>query len=693
MEGEYHDLSLRLYEVLDWVGASEEMRGKYREKALVKEILGTIQYQYFEPSFSGLYVFGSSCEGTTTPGLNSDSDNLVCNNTPVIDHITDAPQHGLALLIVTDETTAPGYCKLQPVRDGVPLRLVDIGLSGEYVMDSYGRPCVKHRHPVGGDFREQNGPAVTRSNVEGNQDLDVVVAFKSVKIPHFAKQWTERVTNSNRLNKEQITIIKEYGCFFVGVNHPSSSNDPIEWRLSFSLQERELMFTLNPTQHKCYVFLKMIKKDIIHKHIPKSISSYHCKTCILYAVEHTQTEFWTRGNLLPCVYLCINILLGWVREQNCPNYFIPEENMFDRLDSRHLQRVQSVLEDIVEHWCRFLWSLSCDDIGNVLGDVLFGRGRTLMYVKQANITQRLLDFHMIIFRVLCTEMSDLFRCVAQRSASTSLLEVHRFHRHLQHITCIPEQIEKDTWLVLSYFMPHIYLSKAQFILSIMLTVRNTEMLWFRGLKYYLQKSKECGVISPYLVLASYCLQSNRLDICEKLLFECELSLKSHVLIRCSCNSSMWRNMYINQAFRELQTKAITHVMSYREFAQTSIQGCLTFLPCQANLVPPALRYEMFRSVNTPAGSRDEGDDFWFDWIAVDANVYLYFLQYVLFTNTNNQVCKQDAIDNLKHTVETEPNLGHRETGYKPVRVDIQTRKQNICCFRMLHDILENQASS
>ena len=39
-------------------------------------------------------------------------------------------------------------------------------------------------------------------------------------------------------------------------------------------------------------------------------------------------------NLGSCLLICVRQLATWVHAQGCPNYFIPEENIFDRIDDK-----------------------------------------------------------------------------------------------------------------------------------------------------------------------------------------------------------------------------------------------------------------------------------------------------------------------------------------------------------------------
>ena len=79
-------MSVRLYDVLDRVGASAEFRKLRQDCAISAEIINTVLFNHPTKSYS-CYIFGSSSEGTTTEGLNSDSDFLYCSNKIVVDNI------------------------------------------------------------------------------------------------------------------------------------------------------------------------------------------------------------------------------------------------------------------------------------------------------------------------------------------------------------------------------------------------------------------------------------------------------------------------------------------------------------------------------------------------------------------------------------------------------------------------------
>ena len=158
---------------------------------------------------------------------------------------------------------------------------------------------------------------------------------------------------------EVIEKCQKLGFLVVPVGHPSSQEKDKEWRISLSLQERLLVTLLNSVQLKCFVLMKVLKNDVINNKLGKKIlTSYHCKTCMLYMVESMPSSFWEPTDLLKCIPSCLEKLLELAEKKNCPNYFIPKENMFDKLESKDLELLANTLQTLLsENFANVLLSL------------------------------------------------------------------------------------------------------------------------------------------------------------------------------------------------------------------------------------------------------------------------------------------------------------------------------------------------
>ena len=367
-------LSVKVCKVLDDVGVSEEVRKRCMEMAVYEEVIGTVIARFQGANFT-CYIFGSSSEGTKTMGLMSDVDNLISQDllevfqTESEIRVTDSRPD--CLLLVCDPHTKPGYAKLQLIIDGALQKDVipDLGVPpNKFQLDSNGRVVCTKRYYYASMNDEEHGPAFSTPAEHGYSAKDMVQAYRCRKWPEAAMKWFERIKGKKWPTQEMLDEMKLHGFFLVPVGHSSSPEQNMEWRISLSKQERILMVSLNPTQHKCYVLLKMIKKDSLPVIIgADSLTSYHCKTCLFYVVEETNASDWTSDNILPCLRRCLQYLLDCATKGVCPNYFIPEENMFDgRISEETLSKLRVALEKLLSSNFKFLMHITSDKFGERL---------------------------------------------------------------------------------------------------------------------------------------------------------------------------------------------------------------------------------------------------------------------------------------------------------------------------------------
>ncbi|XP_053388581.1 uncharacterized protein LOC128551694 [Mercenaria mercenaria] len=122
---------------------------------------------------------------------------------------------------------------------------------------------------------------------------------------------------------------------------------------------------------------------------------------------------------------------------------------------------------------------------------------------------------------------------------------------------------------------------------------------------------------------------------------------------CGCynfGKNQIRRMFVEVAYYENE-----------EAVRSACAFCVKFIPAEIHCIPQELQYEMFRSTQDDLLHRDERKDFWMDWAVVDSLPYLYFLQYKTYRHFQRLDDQHQALANLVRTIETEVNLGHRET--------------------------------
>ena len=375
-----------LYQVMEVTRCSIKIRNLCKEYSTTSEILQSITVDHFGRMGSSTYIMGSRYEGTTLDTMGSDQDTVaVLKPTEVVTNLQN--YHRTSLLLIQDDFTPPGYCKLQLVLNGISVTKLYCNehptlLSAIYIMfeafkietDVYDRLLIGHllsdRIEVS-FIREFHGPAMQRIGVKGKNnvmDVDMVPAFCCLCLPTRAMQWFTRKRLYDWPPQEVIEECRQLGFFVVPVGHPNSPEKDKEWRISLSLQERMLVTLFNSSQLKCFVVLKVLKNEVINQKLQgKILTSYHCKTCMLYMVETTPNDLWVPDNLLKCITACLKKLREWANDKYCPNYFIPEENMFDKLESKDLEGLSNTLKTLVTgNICSVLFGLKTDGIGGNL---------------------------------------------------------------------------------------------------------------------------------------------------------------------------------------------------------------------------------------------------------------------------------------------------------------------------------------
>ncbi|XP_052078032.1 uncharacterized protein LOC127715971 [Mytilus californianus] len=145
-----------------------------------------------------------------------------------------------------------------------------------------------------------------------------------------ALQWTMRSHNSWP-DENTMQMIINHGVLFVPIGSKGSPHEELEWRMSFSVGEKFLIYTFNHTQLLCYALMKILLKDVINtdSRCTDLLCSYYMKTILFWISEEFEPSVWTPDNLIPCFMRCFRRLIYSVEYQVFPHYFIPENNLFE----------------------------------------------------------------------------------------------------------------------------------------------------------------------------------------------------------------------------------------------------------------------------------------------------------------------------------------------------------------------------
>ncbi|XP_045183569.2 uncharacterized protein LOC123542006 [Mercenaria mercenaria] len=299
--GHSESLSLKLSEVLSDIGVNERTVLKRRRTLLLFESIHKMDKILTGSSFISLY-FGSQVEGTTTPGLKSDLDFLRFENVNVIQDWSDWQPGIRNLLMIKDESTSPGYCLLQVLRadEPSPCTCNCHRKHEDFCTDGRGRILMKNSCNIGifGEGYVINGPAHTYPGYNVFSAIDGVFAYQCKSWPKEAQLWLSQQGIEEWPSDEIKRYCETTGCFVVPVGSKHGRNQQLKWRISTSKAERCLMFSLNITQIRCYILMKMILKTFISSQCEHAISSYMCKTVLFYCIHTANLNQWQENNLL-----------------------------------------------------------------------------------------------------------------------------------------------------------------------------------------------------------------------------------------------------------------------------------------------------------------------------------------------------------------------------------------------------------
>lgn len=170
-----------------------------------------------------------------------------------------------------------------------------------------------------------HGPCLS----DEDQNWDFAFCIRIKYLPHNAMPWVSRY-RQQWPPSSIIDMISKNGCLLVAVGPRALPESSLLWRVSFSLAEKQLVHSFNYTQLLCYCLLKLTLKHIVNKndHAKDLLCSYFLKTALFWVSEEVDIDTFQLSKLSICFSHCLNRLILWVNKCFCPNYFVPEHNMF-----------------------------------------------------------------------------------------------------------------------------------------------------------------------------------------------------------------------------------------------------------------------------------------------------------------------------------------------------------------------------
>jgi len=641
-------MSLRLIAALEDLGVTELIVGRRRHAFLQDESAHSVTAQIRGVKIV-CYHFGSMTEGTTTPGMGSDIDALHCDDSVnIMSGWPDWKRGRHNLLMVKHATCSPQHYRLQEIRADLPL---------------------PHTHPIDEFSVVDEDGYIYRNNKESEYQVrrvaaknnrpyfhagpsfsidamyDIVLAYRCRKLPTECESWYNRLRPGNWPTPEMLQAARELGCFLVPDGHCDSDFSSLEWRVSPNLIERHLMFNMNIIHIQCYVTLKLLKKDIINLHLNGNgkLTSFHCKTALLYAREQLLPQMWTADRLFDCVLYCLNLIRDWTINGHSPHYIMNDVNLFDgKLNSEQRTSLLSILDVIIYTHLAPLAFVKADDFGERLLHNVYTVAIWDMTPRRT-VYQNIVGFLSVYGnQSRMTSLRDILSDTADKTPDEMCLylhyliteiPLHQIHRHRSEHALYRLDAENRDYFI-GYLKQHLASTAASICLQHGMQIGSRIWSWYSA-------AIDTDVASTRLKLASMLYCKGELQMTADMLEDVERRYDNSVQATCGCGRMDTFNTKLSESFAELMNEGDTDFTSANKVA-----FCVRFPRQEAYCAPPILHFEMLRPVGDNIQHRTSNERVWMNWAVVDARPFLHYLQYLTFRDLGLRHRQLQAIISL-----------------------------------------------
>ena len=321
--------SLHLYDYLCLkIGSDKEVKGR------------RLTFIAIDTSFKFQISSGSKSEGLDLKG--SDIDVMFINqNFKVYESERDNFQAQRAALIMDTTETHPCFTRLclhtnytslhKDHRNVLEQHGIKYFLSNKLYKQSFSKSITKDR-PM---FNKIHGPCIS----DDDDEFDIAFCLKCDNWISQAVPWITR-PRSSWLSPEIVNEIIMNGVLFVPIGFKGSIYEDLEWRISFSVAEKIMIFSFNHTQLLCYALLKIVLKEMIEKDedLKTLLCSYYLKTLMFWVSDDANPTTWRPDNIIPCFMACLQRLLYCVEYSTLLHYFISDFNFFTLRLSTELEK-------------------------------------------------------------------------------------------------------------------------------------------------------------------------------------------------------------------------------------------------------------------------------------------------------------------------------------------------------------------
>ena len=233
----------------------------------------------------------------------------------------------------------------------------------------------------------QQGPSAETSNGPGEEPNDNVDCIRCSFWPSEASEWQDRPRHFGWPSQHDLMSIADFGFHLVAVGHPNSATKLLEWRISFSIAERTLVWSFSHVQMQCYALMKIILKQFIKVRCsPQNqvLCSYFIKTFLFWKYETTEANFWREDNLRECINFLLAEFYKCIKEGVLSHYFIRRFNLLSvKLTSAAKRELLQLFDIVIESDISILKGCGClQDIWAKFLQIIATRYDSIAYFRR-----------------------------------------------------------------------------------------------------------------------------------------------------------------------------------------------------------------------------------------------------------------------------------------------------------------------
>ena len=329
--------SILLSHLLDNVVGTEEMVRIRQDYCKIYDCIRSTT----DSDNDNVYYTGSQAEGLDVPG--SDHDIMMDINSEanllIIQKMQDAPTATYRnVFCMKTKTVPPCFAMLRSVNQVkhcqllYACQLIDDAMHFSSYLFVHNCESLFNKIPCSGEAARQ-GPSLENWTPYMDTSQSGTYMVLSIHCPFWpdsASEWRLRLRRFAWPSPSDIKSIIDFGFHLVPVGHPCSDMNIMEWRISFSVAERALVWSFNHVQVQCYAVMKIFLKEFINPHCSpdyRVLCSYFIKTFLFWKYEETDPSFWCPGNLRECIMFLLTGFRECILRSSLKHYFIPEFNL------------------------------------------------------------------------------------------------------------------------------------------------------------------------------------------------------------------------------------------------------------------------------------------------------------------------------------------------------------------------------